>query len=63
MQDVSTSEIEKLCKTDKSFMYLLDRQLAPSHMTIDNFMNHCLSESIDKIFKELFNDWLSERCG
>ena len=50
---VSTREIEKLCKTDIRFMYLLDEQSAPSHMTIDNFMNHCLSESIDKIFEEI----------
>ena len=50
---VSTREIEKLCKTDIRFMYLLEEQPAPSHMTIDNFMNHCLSESIDKIFEEI----------
>ena len=50
---VSTREIEKLCKTDIRFMYLLEQQSAPSHMTIDNFMNHCLSESIDKIFEEI----------
>lgn len=36
---VSTREIEKLCKTDIRFMYLLNEQSAPSHMTIDNFMN------------------------
>ena len=50
---VSTREIEKLCKTDIRFMYLLDEHPAPSHMTIDNFMNHCLNESIDKIFEEI----------
>ena len=50
---VSTREIEKLCKTDIRFMYLLDEQPAPSHMTIDNFMNHCLGESIYKIFEEI----------
>ena len=50
---VSTREIEKLCKTDIRFMYLLEEQPAPSPMTIDNCMNHCRSESIDKIFEEI----------
>ena len=31
---VSTREIEKLCKTDIRFMYLMNEQSAPSHMTI-----------------------------
>ena len=42
-------EIEKLCKTDIRFMYLLDEHPAPSHMTIDNFMNDVLSVSISDI--------------
>ena len=50
---VSTREIEKLCKTDIRFMYLLNGRPAPSHMTIDNFMNHCLSDNINKIFEEI----------
>ncbi len=50
---VSVREIEKLCKTDIRFMWLLQENDAPSHMTIDNFMNHCLTESIDKIFEEI----------
>ena len=50
---VSTREIEKLCKTDIRFMYLLDEHPAPSHMTIDNFMNEVLSVSISDIFNEI----------
>jgi len=50
---VSVREIEKLCKTDIRFMYLLDEHSAPSHMTIDNFMNHCLADSIENIFNEI----------
>ena len=50
---VSTREIEKLCKTDIRFMYLLDEHPAPSHMTIDNFMNDVLSASISDIFNEI----------
>ena len=50
---VSTREIEKLCKTDIRFMYLLDEHPAPSHMTIDNFMNEILAVSISDIFNEI----------
>lgn len=50
---VSTREIEKLCKTDIRFMWLLQENEAPSHMTIDNFMNQCLSNSIENIFNEI----------
>lgn len=50
---VSTREIEKLCKTDIRFMYLLDEHPAPSHMTIDKFMNDVLSVSISDIFNEI----------
>ena len=49
---VSTREIEKLCKTDIRFMFLLDEHPAPSHMTTDNFMN-VLSVSISDIFNEI----------
>lgn len=50
---VSTREIEKLCKTDIRFMWLLQEKKAPSHMTIDNFMNNCLADNIENIFKEI----------
>ena len=33
---VSTRKIEKLCKTDVRFIWLLNGNPAPSHMTIDN---------------------------
>ena len=50
---VSTREIEKLCKTDIRFMWLLQEEKAPSHMTIDNFMNNYLAGSIENIFNEI----------
>ena len=49
----STREIEKYCKTDIRYMWLLDGHEAPSHMKIDNFMNEELSESIREIFSEI----------
>ena len=45
----SVREIEKLCKTDIRFMWLLDEDDAPSFMTIDNFMNETLNRSIETI--------------
>ena len=50
---VSVRQIEKLCKTDIRFMWLLDGSPAPSFMTIDNFMNKKLSTSIENIFSEI----------
>ena len=49
----STRAIEKLCKTDIRFMWLLQDMKALSHMTIDNFMNNCLADSIENILKEI----------
>ena len=50
---VSVRKIEKLCKTDIRFMWLLQNESAPSHMTIDNFMNETLLGSIEDIFTEI----------
>ena len=42
----STREIEKLCNNDIRFMWLLQDNPAPSHMTIDNFMKDYLADCI-----------------
>lgn len=57
---VSTREIEKLCKTDIRFMWLLQEEKSPSHMTIDNFMNPCLTDTVAPIitFIRLFFEQL-----
>ena len=49
----STRKIEKLCKTDIRFMWLLQDRKPPSHMTIDNFMNNTMKEKIDTLFSEI----------
>ena len=46
----SVREIEKLCKTDVRFMWLMQGVPAPNHMTIDNFMNETLLGNIEDIF-------------
>ena len=50
---VSTRMIEKLCKTDIRFMWLLNGNNPPSHMTIDNFMKNHLADTIEEIFAEI----------
>ena len=50
---VSVRKIEKLCKTDIRFMWLLQNNDPPSHMTIDNFMNETLLGNIEDIFAEI----------
>lgn len=45
--------IQKLCETDIRFMWLLDEQETPSHMTINNFIHNALSVSLDDIFNDI----------
>ena len=49
----SVRVIQKLCKTDIRFLWLLDEEPAPSHMTISNFMNHCLKTKIEDIYADI----------
>lgn len=57
---VSVREIAKLCDTDIRFMWLLQDEEAPSHMTIANFMNNCLCDSIENILSEI-NGYIFEK--
>ena len=45
--------IEKLCETDIRFIWMLEEENAPSHMTISNFINKELSGSMDQIFNDI----------
>ena len=49
----SLRNIEKLCNTDIRFIWLLDGMKAPSFMTISNFINDFLVDSIEKIFNDI----------
>lgn len=52
----STREIADLCYNDIRFRWLLQyEERFPSHMTIDNFMNEYLLDTIDNIFVEINN--------
>lgn len=46
-------ELEKRCKTDIRYMWLLDEMKAPSFMTFGNFINNELKDSIEDIFREI----------
>ena len=50
---VSVRQIEKLCKTDIRFMFLLAGEKAPSFMTIDNFIKKDLRRTIETIISEI----------
>ena len=50
---VSVRKIEKLCKTDIRFMWLLQENKSPSHMTIDNFMKDYLADCIGYILADI----------
>ena len=45
--------IERLCETDIRFIWMLEEENAPSHMTISNFIHKELSGSIDQIFNDI----------
>ena len=49
----SVRMIEKLCKTDIRFLWLLDEENAPSHMTISSFIKNELMGSVDEIFSDI----------
>lgn len=46
-------EIEKLCRTDIRYMYLLDDMKAPSFATFGNLIRNELTASIEQIFIDI----------
>ena len=50
---VSLRQIEKSCKTDIRYMWLLDDMKAPSFVTLGNFIREDLTASIENIFVEI----------
>ena len=55
----SLRNIEKMCKTDIRFIWLLDGTPPPSFMTVSNFMNEFLVDSIEDIFNDI-NSYIFE---
>ncbi len=58
----SLREMEKLCKTDIRFMWILDGAEGPSYATISNFINKVLKGSIEEIFTDI-NNYIFEQEG
>lgn len=56
----SLRDIEKLCRNDIRYMYLLDGMKAPSHATFGNFIRNELTESIEHIFFDI-NTYIFEQ--
>ena len=55
----SLREIEKLCKTDIRFMWILDEMKAPSYATLCNILNHELNCEIEEILADI-NEYIFE---
>jgi len=49
----SLRDIEKLCRTDIRFMYLLDGMRSPSFATFGNFIRDELTITIEQIFNDI----------
>ena len=56
----SLREIEKLCRTDIRYMYLLDEMKAPSFATFGNFIRNELTDTIEQIFADV-NAYIFEK--
>lgn len=46
-------DLEKLCKNDIRYMYLLDDMPTPSHATFGNFIRNELTTTIEQIFHDI----------
>lgn len=49
----SLRDLEKLCRNDIRYLYLLDDMPAPSHATFGNFIRNELTTSIEQIFNDI----------
>ena len=56
----SLREIEKLCRNDIRYIYLLDDMKAPSFATLGNLIRNELTDSIDQIFIDI-NSYIFEK--
>ena len=56
----SLREIEKLCRNDIRYMYLLDGMKTPSFATFGNLIRNELTDSIEQIFEDI-NSYFCQR--
>nr|WP_242946779.1 transposase [Lactonifactor longoviformis] len=50
----SLREMEKSCRNDIRYIYLLDDIQAPSFTTFGNIIRNQLTDSIEQLFKDIF---------
>ena len=58
----SLRSLEKLCKVDTRYLWLLENMSAPSHATFGNFIRNELSSKIEDIFSDI-NRYIFETEG
>ena len=51
----SSREIERACRENVNFMYLLEGQRAPDHNTIARFLSEHLPEAVEDLLRQLVN--------
>lgn len=49
----SSRKIEKACKRDINFMWLLNGQAAPDHTTISRFRKHYMADAVEDLFYQM----------
>ena len=52
--------IQKLCETDIRFLWMLEEENAPCHMTISNFIRKELAGSLDAVFNDINSHMFSQ---
>ncbi|MGN1443042.1 MAG: transposase [Acutalibacteraceae bacterium] len=58
----SLRNIEKLCKTDIRYIWLLDGEKAPTYVTVSNHLREYIGQNIETLFSDI-NKYLFEREG
>ena len=53
MDRIELRNIEKLCKTDIRYIWLLDGEKAPSFVTVSNFLREYVGKNIEALFADI----------
>ena len=53
MDRIELRNIEKLCKTDIRYIWLLDGEKAPSFVTVSSFLREYVGKNIEALFADI----------
>ena len=56
----SLRNIEKLCKTDVRYIWLLDGEKAPTYVTISNHLKKYIGVNIQELFSDINKEIFAE---